>query len=112
MKETAISPGPDSPHAPPRLPFPDPVTSATRWGAGAGTRGGSRRRGPRPGLPYVYTKWEQLHQPAGTPNDHIFSVKADTDCVWIGTEDGLGPLRPRDPDRSARGARRTVCLGA
>lgn len=44
---------------------------------------------PGPGLPYVYTKWEQLTTKQGLPNDHIFAIKADTDCVWIGTEDGL-----------------------
>ena len=42
-----------------------------------------------PGLPYVYTHWEQLTTKQGLPNDHIFSVKADKDCVWIGTEGGL-----------------------
>lgn len=44
-----------------------------------------------PGLPYVYTKWEQLTTKDGLPNDHIFAIKADParDCVWIGTEDGL-----------------------
>lgn len=43
------------------------------------------------GLPYVYTKWEQITTKDGLPNDHIFAVKADPtrDCVWIGTEDGL-----------------------
>jgi len=49
---------------------------------------------PGPGLPYVYTKWEQLTTKDGLPNDHIFAVKADPtrDCVWIGTEDGLARL--------------------
>lgn len=42
-----------------------------------------------PGLPYVYTKWEQLTTKDGLPNDHIFAVKATRDHVWIGTEDGL-----------------------
>jgi hypothetical protein len=44
-----------------------------------------------PGLPYIYTQWEQLTTKDGLPNDHIFAVKADParDCVWIGTEDGL-----------------------
>ena len=44
-----------------------------------------------PGLPYVYTKWEQITTKDGLPNDHIFAVKADPtrDCVWIGTEEGL-----------------------
>lgn len=46
---------------------------------------------PDPGLPYVYTQWEQLTTRDGLPNDHIFAVRADPDrdCVWIGTEDGL-----------------------
>ncbi len=46
---------------------------------------------PNPGLPYVYTKWQQLTTKDGLPNDHIFSVKADKtrDCIWIGTEDGF-----------------------
>jgi hypothetical protein len=44
-----------------------------------------------PGLPYVYTKWEQITTKEGLPNDHIFAIKADPirNCVWIGTEDGL-----------------------
>jgi len=42
-----------------------------------------------PGLPYVYTKWEQLATKEGLPNDHIFAVRADKDYVWIGTENGL-----------------------
>lgn len=44
-----------------------------------------------PGLPYVYTKWEQFTTKDGLPNDHIFAVRADPkrDCIWIGTEDGL-----------------------
>ena len=42
-----------------------------------------------PGLPYVYTKWEQITTKEGLPNDHIFSIRADKDCVWIGSEGGL-----------------------
>lgn len=44
-----------------------------------------------PGLPYVYTKWEQITTKDGLPNDHIFAVKADPtrNCIWIGTENGL-----------------------
>ncbi len=44
-----------------------------------------------PGLPFVYTKWEQLTTAQGLPNDHIFSVRADParNSIWIGTEDGL-----------------------
>jgi ligand-binding sensor domain-containing protein len=44
-----------------------------------------------PGLPFVYTKWQQFTTQEGLPNDHIFAVKADPDrnSVWIGTEDGL-----------------------
>ena len=44
-----------------------------------------------PGLPYVYTKWEQITTQDGLPNDHIFAVKADPahNCVWFGTADGL-----------------------
>lgn len=44
-----------------------------------------------PGLPYVYTKWEQLTTKEGLPNDHIFAIRADPkrECIWIGTEDGL-----------------------
>lgn len=46
---------------------------------------------PNPGLPYVYTQWEQLTTRDGLPNDHIFALRADPDrnCLWIGTEDGL-----------------------
>jgi ligand-binding sensor domain-containing protein len=42
-----------------------------------------------PGLPFVYTKWEQLTTKHGLPNDHIFSIKADKGCIWIGSEGGL-----------------------
>ncbi len=42
-----------------------------------------------PGVPYVYTNWEQLTIKEGLPNDHIFAVRADKDNVWIGTENGL-----------------------
>jgi ligand-binding sensor domain-containing protein len=42
-----------------------------------------------PGLPYVYTQWEQITTHEGLPNDHIFSIRADKDCVWIGSEGGL-----------------------
>jgi hypothetical protein len=44
-----------------------------------------------PGLPYVYTKWEQLTTSDGLPNDHIFSIRTDPrgDCIWIGSEGGL-----------------------
>ncbi len=46
---------------------------------------------PDPGLPFVYTKWQQFTTKEGLPNDHVFAVKADPDrhSVWIGTEDGL-----------------------
>jgi ligand-binding sensor domain-containing protein len=42
-----------------------------------------------PGLPYVYTKWEHLTTQEGLPNDHIFSIRADKEFVWIGSEGGL-----------------------
>jgi len=40
-------------------------------------------------LPYIYTKWEHFTVKDGLPNDHIFTVKADSSNVWIGSEDGL-----------------------
>ena len=40
-------------------------------------------------LPYIYTNWRNFTVADGLPNDHIFSVKADGDRVWIGTEGGL-----------------------
>jgi ligand-binding sensor domain-containing protein len=40
-------------------------------------------------LPFVYTKWKHFTKADGLPNDHIFSVKADGNNVWVGTEDGL-----------------------
>ncbi|MCK4299921.1 MAG: hypothetical protein KAX80_10335, partial [Planctomycetes bacterium] len=52
----------------------------------------------QPGLPYVYTKWEQFttkNTGGGLPNDHIFAVKADGDYVWVGTENGLARLDKR-----------------
>jgi ligand-binding sensor domain-containing protein len=44
---------------------------------------------PDPGLPYVYTNWEQFTVEDGLPNDHIFAVRADGPRVWVGTENGL-----------------------
>ena len=40
-------------------------------------------------LPYIYTQWKNFGVADGLPSDHIFSVKADGDRVWIGTEGGL-----------------------
>ena len=51
-----------------------------------------------PGLPYVYTNWEQFtteNTDGGLPNDHIFAVKADGDLIWVGTEGGLGCFNKR-----------------
>ncbi len=47
--------------------------------------------GANPGLPFVYTKWQQFTTKEGLPNDHIFAVKPDParHAVWVGTEDGL-----------------------
>ncbi len=43
-----------------------------------------------PGEPYVYTHWETFYtEEGGLPNDHIFSITADGDRLWVGTEDGL-----------------------
>jgi ligand-binding sensor domain-containing protein len=47
---------------------------------------------PDDALPYVYTKWQHYTVMEGLPNDHIFSVKATKEKVWIGTEDGLACL--------------------
>jgi len=45
------------------------------------------------GEPYVYTEWETFYaEENGLPNDHIFSLKADGDRLWVGTEDGLALL--------------------
>lgn len=43
-------------------------------------------------LPYVYTRWKNYTVKDGLPNDHIFSVKATAEAIWIGTEDGLARL--------------------
>jgi ligand-binding sensor domain-containing protein len=40
-------------------------------------------------VPYVYTEWETFYVKDGLPNDHIFSIEADGDRLWVGTEDGL-----------------------
>ncbi|MBZ0258510.1 regulator [bacterium] len=43
-----------------------------------------------PGEPYIYTEWETFYaEENGLPNDHIFSLKADGDRLWVGTENGL-----------------------
>lgn len=39
--------------------------------------------------PFVYTKWETFYEKDGLPNDHIFTVEADGDRLWVGTENGL-----------------------
>lgn len=42
------------------------------------------------GEPYVYTEWETFYaKEGGLPNDHIFSLRADGDRLWVGTEGGL-----------------------
>jgi hypothetical protein len=40
-------------------------------------------------LPYIYSQWKNFTTADGLPSDHIFSVKADGERVWIGTEGGL-----------------------
>jgi ligand-binding sensor domain-containing protein len=46
---------------------------------------------PKPGLPYVYTRWNQITARDGLANDHVFAIRADPvrDCIWIGHEAGL-----------------------
>ena len=44
-----------------------------------------RTRPPPPGLPYVYTKWEQITTQEGLPNDHIFAIRADKDATASGS---------------------------
>jgi ligand-binding sensor domain-containing protein len=51
--------------------------------------------GPPRKLPYVYTRWKQFTVADGLPNDHIFSVKADGNRVWVGTENGLALIDKR-----------------
>lgn len=42
-----------------------------------------------PAVP-VYTQWETFYQaPGALPNDHIFSLRAHKDRLWVGTEGGL-----------------------
>lgn len=45
-----------------------------------------------PELPYVYTNWIRYTTKDGLPNDHIFSVAAASNEVWVGTEDGLAVI--------------------
>ena len=59
----------------------------------AGTQGDNPAAGSEDaGMPYVYTKWDQITVEDGLPNDHIFAVEAQGDLIWIGTEDGLARL--------------------
>jgi ligand-binding sensor domain-containing protein len=46
---------------------------------------------PKPAekLPFVYTKWKHYTTADGLPSDHIFSIRADGNRVWVGTEGGL-----------------------
>ena len=47
---------------------------------------------PASSEPFVYTDWQTFTVEStggGLPNDHIFSLKADGDRLWIGTEEGL-----------------------
>ncbi|MEW6237329.1 MAG: two-component regulator propeller domain-containing protein [Candidatus Omnitrophota bacterium] len=42
------------------------------------------------GEPFIYKEWETFYaEENGLPNDHIFSLKADGDRLWVGTENGL-----------------------
>lgn len=41
------------------------------------------------GEPFVYADWQTFYVKDGLPNDHIFSLKADGDRLWAGTEGGL-----------------------
>jgi len=42
------------------------------------------------GQPFVYTDWEVFYaEEGGLPNDHIFSITADGDTLWVGTEGGF-----------------------
>lgn len=48
-----------------------------------------------PGMPYVYTKWEQITAKDGLPDTHVFAVKSAGDYVWVGTEDGLARVEKK-----------------
>lgn len=40
--------------------------------------------------PFIYTEWEVFYaEKGGLPNDHIFSLHAEQDRLWVGTEGGL-----------------------
>jgi len=42
------------------------------------------------GEPFVYTEWEVFYaEEGGLPNDHIFSITAEGDTLWVGTEGGF-----------------------
>jgi len=41
------------------------------------------------GEPYVYTEWETFGVEDGLPDDHIFTILADGERLWVGTEGGL-----------------------
>jgi len=46
------------------------------------------------GEPFVYTKWETFFaEEEGLPNDHIFSITADGDTLWVGTEGGFAKYK-------------------
>ena len=61
----------------------------------AGDEQAANRHAGSPGMPYVYTRWEQFTTRDGLPNDHVFAVKVDGDRVWIGTENGLACLNKK-----------------
>ena len=47
------------------------------------------------GEPFVYTDWESFtveSTKGGLPNDHIFSIRAEGNRLWVGTEGGLALL--------------------
>jgi hypothetical protein len=68
--------------ATPQAATPDTVLAGQTPAAPAGA----------PGLPYIYTHWQQFTVADGLPNDHVFAVKSDGPRVWVGTEDGLAMI--------------------
>ncbi len=45
--------------------------------------------------PPIYETWETFTTKDGLPDDHIYWVEVDpvNDCLWVGTDDGLGCLQ-------------------
>ena len=60
-------------------------------------------------MPFVYTNWKHFTVEDGLPNDHVFAVKADSNDVWVGTENGLALIDKKQGKVVKLGRNRMAC---